>query len=233
MTDTSTEEYNYCKFKPEYYNFFDFKGPKPGEKVQDFEAFALDGEKVKLSDYFGAWLVLETGSFSCPMYVGNIKKMNVLAEEFKDVRFLVLYVREAHPGSNVPHQTSIEEKIKHAKRLSGEENERRTILVDTLNGNAHKLYGSFPDAVYIINPEGTVIFRSDWNMPPNVQKVLSEGRNEIHEQDHFEPGAPSIPLAIRVLMRSGLNALWDFTIGLPKLLTMHKSVDEAYEKRNK
>lgn len=233
QNNNEVEEYNYCSFKPMYYNFFDFKGPKPGEKALDFEAYGLDGEKVKLSDFFGSWLVLETGSFSCPMYVGNIKKMNNLLKQFQDVRFVVLYVREAHPGSNVPSLVSIKDKIKHANRLPGEEDEKRTIIVDTIDGNAHKLYGSFPDAVYIINPEGTVIFRSDWNIPSNVKNVLTNGRDEIHKRDHYEPGAPSVPLALRVLMRSGLNALWDFAIGLPKLLTMHKNVDKAYDQKCK
>lgn len=231
MSDKEIKEYNYSVFKPEYYNFFDFKGPKPGEKATDFEAYNFDGEKVKLSDYFGSWIVIESGSFSCPMYVGNVLDMNTVAEEFQDVKFLVLYVREAHPGSNVPAQNSIEEKIKHAGRLPGEEHENRTIIVDTLDGNAHKLYGSFPDMVYIINPEGTVIFRSDWNMPSEVRKVLAIGRDEIHQREHYEPGPPSILLATRVLFRSGINALWDFTIGLPKLLNMHKNVDKAYEEK--
>ena len=229
MNDTNTADYNYSEFKPKYYNFFDFKGPKPGEKASDFEAYTLEGDKIKLSDYFGSWIVLESGSFSCPMYVGNIVDMNTVAKEFKDVQFLVLYVREAHPGSNVPAQNSIEEKIKHAARLPGEENENRTILVDTIDGHAHNLYGSFPDMVYIINPEGTVVFRGDWNMPTEVRKVLSHGRDEIHKRDHYEPGKPSIPLAFRVLVRAGLNSLWDFTIGLPELLSMHKNVDKAYE----
>ena len=226
-------KYNYNSFKPEYYNFADFKGPKAGEKALDFDAYGLDGEKVKLSDYFGTWLVLETGSFSCPMYVGNIQKMNWLVREFKDVRFLVLYIREAHPGSSVPPLKSIKEKLDHAKRLPGEENEERTIIVDTINGNAHKLYGSYPDAVYIINPQGIVVFRSDWTIASEVQKVLSQGRNEIHKRDHFEPGRPSLPLAFRVLKRAGLNALWDFALGLPKLMLMHKDANEAYDKQSK
>ena len=236
MNDQSAKEvseYNYTSFKPEYYNFSDFKGAKPGEKAIDFDAYGLDGEKVKLSDYFSSWLVLESGSFSCPMYVGNIKKMNDLAKEFKDVRFLVLYIREAHPGSNVPPLKSIKEKLDHAKRLPGEENEERTIIVDTLNGNAHKLYGSYPDAVYIINPQGTVVFRSDWTIASEVRKVLSQGRGEIHKRDHFEPGKPSIPLAFRVLKRAGLNALWDFALGLPELMLMHKDANKAYDKQSK
>ena len=232
MNDKDAAKYNYTKFKPEYYNFTTFEGPKAGEKAVDFDAYGLDGGKVKLSDYFGTWLVLETGSFSCPMYVGNIQKMNRLVKDFKDVRFLVLYIREAHPGSNVPPLKSIKEKLDHANRLTGEENEERTIIVDTIDGNAHKLYGSYPDAVYIINPEGTVVFRGDWTMASEVQKVLSQGRDEIHKRDHYEPGVPSIPLAFRVLKRAGLNALWDFALGLPKLLTMHKDANEAYNRRS-
>jgi hypothetical protein len=103
-------EYNYSNFKPDYYNFTEFKGAKAGEKALDFDAYGLDGEKVKLSDFLGTWLVLETGSFSCPMYVGNIHKMNRLAKKFKDVRFLVLYVREAHPGSSVPPSNQLRKK---------------------------------------------------------------------------------------------------------------------------
>ncbi|MEM7009641.1 MAG: deiodinase-like protein [Thermodesulfobacteriota bacterium] len=233
INSNKAEGYNYESFKPKYYNFFDFKGPKAGEQVIDFEATTLKGEKVKLSDYFGKWIVLESGSFSCPMYVGNILDMNTVAKEFQDVEFLVLYVREAHPGSNVPAQSSLEEKLKHAGRLPGEESENRTILVDSIDGNAHNLYGSFPDFVYIINPQGTVVFRSDWNIPTDVEKILLEGRNEIHMRDHYEPGKPSIPTAIRVLARAGLNSLWDFTIGLPELMQMHKNVDKAYEEHSK
>ena len=142
-------------------------------------------------------------------------------------------MREAHPDSSVPPLKLIKEKLDHAKRLPGEENENRTIIVDTINGNAHKLYGSYPDAVYIINPEGIVVFRSDWTIPSEVQKVLSQGRNEIHKRDHFEPGRPSLPLAFRVLKRAGLNALWDFALGLPKLMLMHKDANEAYDKQVK
>ncbi|MEM7009767.1 MAG: hypothetical protein AAF462_11600, partial [Thermodesulfobacteriota bacterium] len=135
--------------------------------------------------------------------------------------------------SKVPAQNSIEEKIKHAARLPSEEKENRTIIVDSLDGHAHNLYGSFPDMAYIINPEGTVIFRGDWNIPSEVRRVLAQGRNEIHKRDHYEPGKPSIFLTLRVLIRAGLNSLWDFTIGLPELLSMHKDVDKAYEKQTK
>ena len=235
MDDAGTNDikaYNYDHFKAEYYNFLDFKGAKPGEHATDFKAYTLEGDKVKLSDYFGSWIVLESGSISCPMYVGNIVDMNALAKEFEDVVFLVLYVREAHPGSNIPAQRSIEDKLVHASRLPAEENENRTIIVDTIDGNAHSHYGSLPDMVYIINPEGIVVFRSDWNIPSNVRRVLSNGRNDIHKRDHYEPGKPSIPLALRVLLRAGINSLWDFTLGLPNLIRMHKNADKAYKQRS-
>ena len=53
--------YNTKRFKVVDYNFDSFIGPAAGEKLKDFNLTDLEtGETVKLSDYTGKWVVLET-----------------------------------------------------------------------------------------------------------------------------------------------------------------------------
>lgn len=101
-----TYMYRYDKFKPFQYDFSKFEGSKAGEAAMDLVATKLNGETVKLSDFFGSWIVLETGSITCPIYEAKVEPMNRLARKFTDVTFLVLYVREVHPGENIPQHQS-------------------------------------------------------------------------------------------------------------------------------
>ena len=65
----ATNSYNYNTFDAGLYTLDAFIGPKVGEKAVDFTAGTLDGRTVKLSDFFGKPIILETGSFTCPQYV--------------------------------------------------------------------------------------------------------------------------------------------------------------------
>ena len=130
---TSIHDYNYQHFNPKDYNFTTFPGPKPGEKYINFEATTLEGEKVHLSDYLDKPIViLETGSITCPIYANASKPMLKLKEMYPEFNFLLLYIREAHPGSKTPAQQTMEEKLENAKLMQQLYNETRTILVDDI-----------------------------------------------------------------------------------------------------
>jgi peroxiredoxin len=219
--------YNYQTFNANLYNFSDHIGPKVGENAVDFSARTRDGREVKLSDYFGKPIVLETGSITCPQFVARIKPMNQLAKEYPEVAFLLLYVREAHPGDYIAGHHSLDDKVKMAERLCEEEPENRTVLIDDLNGTAHQIYGSLPNMLYIIDAEGKVALRSDWNDTDAVKKALKRwqaGESISHSQYGFKPVAP--PVLLRVLKRAGWDAMFDFFVSLPKLILEHLKVDE-------
>lgn len=55
------------------------------------------------------------------------------------------------------------------------ENDQRLVLVDDLEGTVHRAYGALPNYVDIIDPQGTVVFRSDWNKPKAVREALRGG----------------------------------------------------------
>ena len=157
------ENYNYDEFSSNAYNLDDFRGPEVGTKAEDFSLSDLNNENVQLLDFSGKFLVLELGSITCPLFQGRREGMSDLVDQFPSVSFSVLYFREAHPGGNFPSHKSLDEKIGCAQQLKSTDEERRNIIIDDINGTAHLSYGGYPNAIFIIDKNRYVAFRSDWN----------------------------------------------------------------------
>ena len=222
------EKYNYQHFDPKDYDFINFKGPKAGEPYIDFMAQTLDEKEVYLSDYLDKSIVLETGSITCPMYANTTTPMNELQKLYPSIHFLLLYVREAHPGKRTKGVSTIEEKLSNANSTRKFYNESREVLVDDLEGTAHKLYGSMPNMTYLIGTDGMVKFRANWSNVEKLKEVLKNiESNPIETQDYFEVIKPSPYVAIRTLLIGGFGALYEFVTGLPQLLRQHKEADEV------
>ncbi len=185
--DHTITGYNYDKFSTDDYEFEQIAGPVPGQKAPDFELTTPSGNKCRLLDIKGDFLVLEMGSITCPLFQSRRGIMGRLSQDFPGVASSVLYVREAHPGAAIPSHRNFEEKQEAARRLKDEDGEGRLILVDDFDGAAHRAYGSMPNAVYIINRNGCVVFRADWNNPSATRKAIEalvKGR-EIRIQELF------------------------------------------------
>ena len=224
MNSEDFDLYNYKHFNPSDYNFKDFKGPKPGEHYIDFQATTLDGRLVKLSDYLDKTIVLDTGSITCPMYANTTGPMNLLMQQYPEVCFLLLYVREAHPGGRTKPLRSFLEKMENAKATGKLYQENRKVIVDTLDGVGHKLYGSMPNMTYVIGTDGLVKFRANWTNIAALKEVLQQPQN-IVAKDYYSVVKPPINVAVRTLLIGGVRALFEFLKGLPKLLRQHKEAD--------
>lgn len=215
--------YNYARFRLRYRGLGQLDGVQVGEPAPDLDAIALDGTPVKLSGYRGQPVVLETGSMTCPMYAGRVEPMNQLAARYPDVRFLVLYTREAHPGERIGPHHSMEQKLANAHRLTETDGERRTVLVDDLNGTGHQRYGFMPNSVHVITADGTVAYRAVWNEPDAVEEVLRRLRAGDDPSTVPAPFRPvPIPTAIRVFARGGRRALIDAAKALPDIARMRR-----------
>ncbi|MEO9970286.1 MAG: deiodinase-like protein [Hyphomonadaceae bacterium] len=219
-------DYNYARFRIANYDYEKFPGPKAGHKMQDFTLHTLEGKEVKLSDYAGRWLVVETGSLTCPMFVKNIRPIDKLTEKYPDVAFVVVYVREAHPGSRRGAHADLEEKTAFAEEMKSEFKENREVLIDTVDGDMHQAYGSFPNMVYIIDPEGTVVYRCDWSFAKKIDAVL-QNRPEINDQERVVIITAAPWIMIPVTLKGGWDALWDLIIELPGVIIGHLKVDIA------
>ena len=90
--------------------------------------------------------------------------MNALADELaaQDVGSIFLYTHEAHPGEIYPHHTSMEQKLAQARDLRDVLGVTRPILVDGLDGAAHRTFGAMPNMTWIFNKTGMPLYKSDW-----------------------------------------------------------------------
>lgn len=210
--------YNYQEFSTADYDLDHFRGPQMGQKAPDFELRDVNGVPRRLLEFDGEFLVLELGSVTCPLFQGRRRQMGHLKEQFPQVNFAVLYVREAHPGRSIGAHKNDGEKQGAAQRLCTEDGERRTILVDDLAGTAHNAYGGYPNAVFILNQRGCVVFHADWNNPDATAKALTlllDGK-PASVKSYFKPVPPN--LVVRTMARSGKGSLFDFLKGLPVLI---------------
>lgn len=228
MFANTPETYNYDRYKMSNYDATSFAGPKAGEDaLWDFELTDLDGAKVQLSDYKGKWIVIETGSLTCGMYVKNIEKKKgvaYLVEKFPDVEFLTIYVREAHPGSRQGPSITLDEKINLAERTKKEYNDPRKFLVDSVDGDMHRAYGCWPNMTYVMNPQGKVVYRCDWAFPHLIEKVLDE-RDKVNTKEHQPIITAPLQIMVPVVLRGGWDALWDLVVALPILTFKHFQAD--------
>jgi len=224
------------RFKVGLYDWDTFVGPRAGEPAPDFSVFDFEGNEVKLSDFRGKWVVIETGSATCSQYSKNIDRMAELRADFPEVEFLLIYVREAHPGERLHQHRSFADKQRAARLLPDRYNENRRILIDSLEGDMHRSYGAMPNVVYVVDPEGSVHYRSDWAHVDKLRTALSD-RSKPHPEEHAKlkeiSAQRDIWTAIRTMWTGGLLALWDFIAQTPALYRKHKLIDAYYDEHGR
>jgi len=209
--------YNYQRFSPDHYDFTRFEHPEVGGPAPDFTAHDLDGNPVRFSGLAGQPIALEMGSVTCPVYAGLVRRMGQLAEQFPSVRFVVLYVREAHPGERRSAHRDLEEKIDRARQLRALYGEHRTILVDDVDGNAHARYGGFPNSLYLIDEQHRIFWFSQWNHPEETAENLRrlvDGQPGGAVSLSQQPGGHTFS----ALLKGGWLAVWDFLVAFPRLI---------------
>jgi hypothetical protein len=130
-------DYNYDEFSTGDYDFDTVVGPMVGEKAPAFELATLDGGHQSLLDFDGEFLVLEMASITCPLFQSRRPVMETLDRKVDGVSNAVLYVREAHPGADIPSHKNFDDKMACASRLKETHGETRIVFVDDFVGHEH------------------------------------------------------------------------------------------------
>jgi hypothetical protein len=210
--------YNYDEFATAHYDLQNFDGPEPGSHAPDARVHTLDGTEKNILDFDADFLVLELGSITCPLFQGRRGAMGKNVAKYPQAKFSILYVREAHPGSiHRGHKTQAD-KNANACALRDDDHEEREILIDDLDGTAHKAFGSFPNAMFIINRNGCVVYKNSWNNTGATARALDNlvnGKPAAGEA-MFRP--VRFDIVLRTLRRAGKGAASDFFKGLPHLI---------------
>jgi hypothetical protein len=91
----------------------------------------------------------------------------ILADLHRDygdiVRFVLVQVREAHPGEHIPQPASTDEKREHARMLRSSLAVPFTVAFDDLGGSFHTSLDPKPNAAYLVEGAGRIAFRALWS----------------------------------------------------------------------
>ena len=143
---------------------FSKNSAKPGESIPPFEIITTSGDHLTNGDVFNDKPVLFIfGSLTCPMTTSSTPDMKKRYEEFGDqIDFIMLQVREAHPGELISQPDTIEEKIKNARSLKKFFNIQWTVAADNIDGDLHRALDPKPNSVFLADGNGVILFRSLW-----------------------------------------------------------------------
>jgi hypothetical protein len=165
-TDTATSEYRYERFRLRHMVAdlrFDPDGLEPGDRVPGRRLPTVDGGgHVELGAPDEPYLLV-FGSNTCPMTAAAAGPLQRLHDEFGDhIRFVVVEVREAHPGASLGQARTREEKAGQARLLHERLGGGFTVAVDDLDGSLHTTFDPKPNATYLVDADGRLVFRSIW-----------------------------------------------------------------------
>lgn len=135
-----------------------------GDAFPKFELFTTDGSLLVNKDVFGDKPVIFIfGSMTCPMTASAAPSVQELYDEFGDrVEFVMLYVREAHPGEYFVQSETIEEKLDYARTLRDFYDIQWTVAADNIDGGLHRALDPKPNSAFLADKDGTILFRSLW-----------------------------------------------------------------------
>ena len=152
--------------------------PGPGDRVPDFDLPTLGGGRFRSTDLgeTGPALLI-FGSYTCPVTDSAAPGLKELHARLGDrVRFVIVDVREAHPGKAVPQPKSLDEKMAHAGQLRDLHEFKFEVAVDDIDGTFHRALSPKPNSAYALGKDGTILRRAQW---ANDTKALAGALDAI------------------------------------------------------
>lgn len=160
-------------------------GPKVGDKAPDFELMDLDKKKLSLKSLLGKPVVVEFGSYTCPVFRRKVEGLAKLRSEYGDaVQWIMIYTLEAHPtdgwaisintqsGIELPQHTSFEKRLECAKLCKEKLDLKLHVLVDGYENKVTDAYGGRPNRGFVIDAEGKVVSKQVWIEVDATRKAL-------------------------------------------------------------
>jgi len=199
----------------------------PGDSFPSFELLTTNGARLVKDDVFGHKPVLLIfGSMTCPMTASAAPSVQELHDEFGDrVDFIMLYVREAHPGEHFTQSETMEEKLEHARALQEFYDIQWTVAADNIDGDLHRALDPKPNAAFLMNSEEIILFRSLWAADRDAMRqalaAAAAGRAPERKQSEtlLGPVIRAMGQVQEVMKRGGPQAVSDlWRAGFPMAL---------------
>ena len=201
---------------------------RPGDPIPRFDLLASDGSQFQLDEYAaGRPVLLVTGSVTCPMTAASTPDLKSLYEKYGEaVAFVLLYVREGHPGEHTPQPKTIEDKLQHARALQEIFGVSWPVAVDGIDGNLHRALDAKPNSLHLIDASGKIVFRSLWAGDTTAveqavgQLVRGEDLTKTESQKMVGPVVRSGGYIKGVLKTGGKAAVRDAWLAAPPMILL-------------
>lgn len=133
--------------------------------VPPFALATTDGRSFSTSDLQqgGRPAVVVFGSRTCPVTESAVPGLKALHARHKTTfRFVLVQVREAHPGAAIPQPHTAAQKRARAIALQAHHDVPFEVAIDDLDGTWHRALGARPNSAFVIDPDGMILFRAQW-----------------------------------------------------------------------
>ena len=217
--------------------------PGPGDTIPRFDLPTTDGGRFSNATIAARDrpLVLVFGSLTCPITESAGAGLVDLHRRYGDaVDFVVVNVREAHPGASVRQPQGAEEKLHNARALRHHHGFEFPVAVDDFDGSVHRAFGTRPSSAYVVDATGAILFRAHWS---NSLAALEDAVRAVHSGE--APKRVTAGQTVRALARmaghadvalrtAGRGALRDFWLVAPPValfLTLSRAFPMLPRKR--
>ena len=149
-----------------------------GVLAPDFELKTTTGETVRLSDKRGRIAVFMFVAMTCPPARTQVELWKGLYEKYdtNDVEIFFVYSRERHAGERgypeFKETKTTSDRVVYAKMLS--KITAVPIVVDPIDEPTLKDYGMVPNAAFIIDKDGFVVFKSQWADVRKIERAVQQ-----------------------------------------------------------
>jgi len=167
------------------------------DSLPSFELITTSGERLENHDVLGEKPVLLIfGSMTCPNTASAAPTVQDLYEEFGDrIDFLMLYVREAHPGEHFSQAETMQEKLEHARALKQFYHIGWTVAADTIDGDLHRALDPKPNSAVLVSGDGKILYRSLWAADKEPLRQALDAVSNGRLPDTNQSSALIVPVA--------------------------------------
>ena len=158
--------------------YFSRDDPGPGDAVPDFDLPTLSGGRFRSTDLDESGpALLIFGSYTCFVTDSAAPGLKELHARFGDrMCFVIVDVREAHPGKAAPQPETLDEKMAHAEQLRDLHGFEFEVAVDDIDGTLHRALSPKPNSAYVLGKDGSILFRAHW---ANDTKALAAALDAV------------------------------------------------------
>lgn len=228
--DTAVRDYRYESFQTRHMLAdmrFGSESVAPGDRLDPVTLRVLGGDTISIGGPRDRPLVLVTGSLTCPMTEASTPTVVDLHRDYGDrADFVLLSVREAHPGDQLPQPVTDADADARAADLAAHHSVPFTVAIDTLDGALHRQLDAKPNTVAIVDRDGVVAFRSIW---ASAEHALREALDAIvagraaprsENRSMMGPMTTALPGISDVMDRGGSTARRDLRRSAPPMAMM-------------